>query len=28
MEVGQIVLEGEAAELLANDHVKQMYLGG
>ncbi|MBI2157202.1 MAG: ABC transporter ATP-binding protein [Candidatus Rokubacteria bacterium] len=28
METGRIVLEGPAAELLANDHVRRAYLGG
>jgi ABC-type branched-subunit amino acid transport system ATPase component len=27
METGRIVLEGAAADLLANDHVRRAYLG-
>jgi len=28
LEVGKIVLEGEASELIKNEHVKKIYLGG
>jgi ABC-type lipopolysaccharide export system ATPase subunit len=28
METGRVVLEGRAADLLGNDHVRRAYLGG
>jgi len=28
LETGKIILEGKAAELPGNDHVRQAYLGG